>query len=317
MTLPRSWSRTSYFQTEGIRALVVLPQAWTDEFIPLTINPQPKQTVRVMVGRIELLTPDRERLAEQAISDLAAPDAKVRERAFGYLRDQGRYVEPIVRRVQRTSQDERIKVLCRRLLATDFVTELRAAIHNAADGKRLHDEPAYVRAQLAILLKEVGLHDEAKAEGQRAITELKAKPAPAMDNADSRGYLRAYARALEATGDDQAALDLYGRFIRFGSQVATNKDCRFCHVDAGPRNVAWFHDWWVGSKYAALTARLGATDRAIAENEAVIAKDANHVAARMLLAYLYGAKGQRDREKSLWAKLDDLYRGQPLALGDN
>ena len=35
-----------------------------------------------MVGRIELLTPERERLAEQAVRDLASPEAAARERAF-------------------------------------------------------------------------------------------------------------------------------------------------------------------------------------------------------------------------------------------
>src|SRR4029079_10585793 len=54
--------RTSYFHTEGVRALVVMPQTWTDAFIPLEVTPRPKNVVRVMVGRIELLTPERERL---------------------------------------------------------------------------------------------------------------------------------------------------------------------------------------------------------------------------------------------------------------
>src|SRR5262249_43950943 len=45
-----TWSR-SYFQSEGVRVLFVLPQAWTDAFIPMEIDPQPIQTVRVMVGR--------------------------------------------------------------------------------------------------------------------------------------------------------------------------------------------------------------------------------------------------------------------------
>src|SRR5262249_43254450 len=101
--------RHSYFQTDGVRVLFVLPQAWTDEFIPMQGEPRPKQTVRVMVGRVELLTPERERLAEAAVRDLASPDPAVRERAFRTLREQGRYVEPIVRRVLRSSGDERVR----------------------------------------------------------------------------------------------------------------------------------------------------------------------------------------------------------------
>ena len=67
-----TWT-TSYFQTDGIRVLFVLPQSWTDAFIPMTIMPKPKQVVRVMVGRLELLSPEREQLAEAAVRDLAGP----------------------------------------------------------------------------------------------------------------------------------------------------------------------------------------------------------------------------------------------------
>ena len=30
--------RTSYFRTEGVRALFVMPRAWTDAFIPMQID---------------------------------------------------------------------------------------------------------------------------------------------------------------------------------------------------------------------------------------------------------------------------------------
>ena len=33
-----TWT-TSYFQTDGVRALFVLPQSWTDAFIPMTVSP--------------------------------------------------------------------------------------------------------------------------------------------------------------------------------------------------------------------------------------------------------------------------------------
>ena len=40
--------RTSYYHAEGVRALFVLPQSWTDGFIPLQMYPKPKELVRVM-----------------------------------------------------------------------------------------------------------------------------------------------------------------------------------------------------------------------------------------------------------------------------
>ena len=137
-----TWT-TSYFQTDGVACLFVLPQSWTDAFIPMTVSPKPKQIVRVMVGRLELLTAERERLAENAVRDLASGESARRQDAFRFLREQGRYVEPIVRRVMKTTTDDAVRTVCRRLLLTEFVTELRAAVHNAADGKRLTADPVH------------------------------------------------------------------------------------------------------------------------------------------------------------------------------
>ena len=161
--------RTSYFTTDGIRVLFVLPQSWTDRFIPMNVDPRPDELVRVMVGRIELLTPERERAAETAVSSLASPDPQVRELAFATLRDQGRYVEPIIRRTMQSSSDERVRLFCRRLLMTDFITDIRTSLTDAAAGARLVQEPVYARAQLASLLRAIGLNDEAQEEGELAL----------------------------------------------------------------------------------------------------------------------------------------------------
>jgi hypothetical protein len=147
----------SYFRTDGVRVLFVLPQSWTDRFIPMRVTPAPDQLVRVMVGRVELLDAERERRAETAIRDLASQGADVRERAFALLRAEGRYVEPIVRRVVRTVSDEQVRMLGRRLLLSEFVTELRSALTDAQTGERVNTEPVYLRAQLSSLLRDVGL----------------------------------------------------------------------------------------------------------------------------------------------------------------
>ena len=157
-----TWT-ASYFQTDGVRVLFVLPQSWTDAFIPMTVSPTPAQIVRVMVGRVELLTTEREKLAESAVRNLASGDVTASQNAFQFLRDQGRYVEPIVRRVMKTTTDDAVRTVCRRLLLTDFLTELRAAVHNSADGTRLTVDPFILRAHLARLLREVGSDAEARA----------------------------------------------------------------------------------------------------------------------------------------------------------
>lgn len=51
----------SYFAAEGLRVFWVLPAARTDAILPLSVRPRPEKTVRVLVGRSEVLRPSRER----------------------------------------------------------------------------------------------------------------------------------------------------------------------------------------------------------------------------------------------------------------
>jgi len=56
----------SYFKSTGLRVFFLVPRAWTDFYLPLEIS-QPADIHRVMVGRIELVTP-RQREILQTIS---------------------------------------------------------------------------------------------------------------------------------------------------------------------------------------------------------------------------------------------------------
>ena len=292
--------RSSYFQTDGIRVLFVLPQSWTDRYIPLKMVPQPKEIVRVMVGRMELLTPEREREAESAIRDLASPESSVREKAFATLSAQGRYVEPIVRRTLNTSTDERVRVLCRRLLLTDFVTEIRTSLTNADNGEALARNQLFARAQLASLLREIGLDAEAKQEGETALAALEQMPPPTMTDHASRNTFRALARAHEGAGHDAAALKWYGDFVQFGSQV---QRCNGCHQSEGPSDLSFFHDWWAGRKFAQYAQATGEASKLIAEHEATLARDPRNLAAQMGLAYLYEGRGDAKKAQALWTKI--------------
>jgi hypothetical protein len=300
--------RASYFATEGVRALFVLPQAWTDRFIPMTINPPPDELVRVMVGRIELLTPERERAAESAISSLASPDPAMRERAFDLLREQGRYVEPIVRRVMESTTDEHVRTLCLRLLLTDFVSDIRTSLTDAATGGKLLQEPVYARAQLASLLRAIGLNDQARQEGERALAELGQMPAPNMTDHISRHTFRALARANEGAGRDREALKWYGDFVEFGTRYTT---CSGCHTLAGPRDDAFFRNWWAGRKFGELASRTGQTAPLIEAGEAALTANPTSLLAQVRLAYLYEARGDSARAQRLWARIDP--RGETRA----
>jgi hypothetical protein len=59
--------RDSWFE-EGSRLLYIVPRQFVDSVLPLSISPAPAQTVRVFVGRLELVTPATQRTVEQALA---------------------------------------------------------------------------------------------------------------------------------------------------------------------------------------------------------------------------------------------------------
>ena len=81
----QTW-RSSWFE-EGSRLFYIVPPSYVNGVLPLTINPAPAQTVRVFIGRMELVTPATERAVETA---LAAHDQTT-------LDQYARFLEPILR----------------------------------------------------------------------------------------------------------------------------------------------------------------------------------------------------------------------------
>ena len=58
-----TWQR-AYFQSPGLRLFFVVPRAWTDHYLRLEIS-QPAQIERVMMARIELISPEQRRLLDE------------------------------------------------------------------------------------------------------------------------------------------------------------------------------------------------------------------------------------------------------------
>ena len=56
----KTWWK-SYFETPGLRVFWVLPREQTDAILPLAVNPAPDKSVRVIVGRSEVIRPSQER----------------------------------------------------------------------------------------------------------------------------------------------------------------------------------------------------------------------------------------------------------------
>ncbi len=51
----------SYFKSPGLRVFFLVPREWTDFYLPLAIS-APSKVNRVMVGRIELITPEQQKI---------------------------------------------------------------------------------------------------------------------------------------------------------------------------------------------------------------------------------------------------------------
>ncbi|HEY6269666.1 MAG TPA: hypothetical protein VIX11_15285 [Candidatus Acidoferrum sp.] len=77
--------RSSWFE-EGSRLFYIVPPVFVNDVLPLSIKPAPAQTVRVFVGRLELVTPATEKEVEAAF---AAHDTAT-------LEAYGRFLEPIL-----------------------------------------------------------------------------------------------------------------------------------------------------------------------------------------------------------------------------
>lgn len=67
----------SYFKSAGLRVFFIVPRAWTDYYLPLQIS-TPAQVQRVMMGRIELVTPAQRELLRKIAAGPAPDFQKVR-----------------------------------------------------------------------------------------------------------------------------------------------------------------------------------------------------------------------------------------------
>jgi len=70
----------SYFKSAGLRLFFIVPRAWTDYYLPLQIS-VPAEVTRVMMGRIELVTPSQRALLKR-IAAGPAPDMQSFQQAL-------------------------------------------------------------------------------------------------------------------------------------------------------------------------------------------------------------------------------------------
>lgn len=130
--------KSSWFGEEGTRLLYFVPQKLTDELLPLTIDPKPAESVRVLVGRLDLMTPEQEATVTQIVKESAAARKAAiekvreardegREAQLDYpvpeaVRKLGRLADPALTRVRHVSTDANLS-----WEAAALIRELQAA----------------------------------------------------------------------------------------------------------------------------------------------------------------------------------------------
>lgn len=125
VAMVETWKR-SWFTEEGSRVLYIVPPRMTDELLPLTVKPTPDETLRVLVGRMELMSPG----LEQQLMDAVRISSKNREQ---YLKQDeksrppfeispqilelGRMTEPALVRVSKIARDSAVRTEAEQLVA--------------------------------------------------------------------------------------------------------------------------------------------------------------------------------------------------------
>ena len=118
----KTW-RDSWFE-EGVRVFYIMPRAVTDTILPITIEPVPSQLTRVLVGRIEVITPEMEQAIRQQIAMLGDSSADVRNEATRILRKHGRFSEPILKNISQATSDPILKARIEQIIkSTRVATE--------------------------------------------------------------------------------------------------------------------------------------------------------------------------------------------------
>lgn len=104
----KTWRR-SWFEEPGLRVFYILPRKVSDAVLPLTISPAPDELVRVLVGRLEFLTPAGEQAVESAVRDLLSDDPARGAAARQTVATYGRFAEAAVRRFAAAATDAAVR----------------------------------------------------------------------------------------------------------------------------------------------------------------------------------------------------------------
>lgn len=100
----RTW-QSSWFNEPGARLFYLVPRRLTDEIIPLTVDPAPDEVVRVLVGRMEVLTPEKGDRLRRTIDSLGTCLSIEAEPLRSELDALGRFAEPALASLRDQTDD--------------------------------------------------------------------------------------------------------------------------------------------------------------------------------------------------------------------
>jgi hypothetical protein len=86
----------SWFE-EGLRVFYILPRAVTDSVLSLTIDPKHSELTRVLVGRVEIITPEMEKGIERSVATIGDEPQSLQKAAADIMRKHGRFAEPVLK----------------------------------------------------------------------------------------------------------------------------------------------------------------------------------------------------------------------------
>jgi hypothetical protein len=109
----KTWE-SSWFAEKGTgtRLLYTLPRRATDSILPLTVTPTPDETVRVLVGRIDLLTPEQEAKLAAMLPRAETAGAITAQEARD-ARGLGRFLRPALDRAAKVQADKLLSAVYR------------------------------------------------------------------------------------------------------------------------------------------------------------------------------------------------------------
>lgn len=136
VAMVNTW-QSSWFTEQGTRLFYLVPQQTTDELLPLEITPAPDKTVRVMVGRVEIMSATQ----EQQLMTVLKRSAQERKVAWAKAAEEksavapalpipaefvalGRMAEPALARLQAIARQREVAAEAETLL-----TQLRSDVH--------------------------------------------------------------------------------------------------------------------------------------------------------------------------------------------